>query len=87
VGPAVSVEGCRETAVSQDPLIACIDDHKSVRDAIEEFLKAFGFAVQAFSSAEDFLQSSRLNQTSCQTQSLTALVRMVDRLKLTPPKT
>jgi FixJ family two-component response regulator len=51
--------------VPQDPFIACIDDDKSVRDAIEEFLKAFGFAVQAFSSAEDFLQSSRLNQTSC----------------------
>ena len=57
--------GLRETAVSQDPFIACIDDDKSVRDAIEGFLKAFGFAVEAFSSAEDFLQSSRLNQTSC----------------------
>jgi CheY-like chemotaxis protein len=58
---------CRfgETAVPQDPFIACIDDDKSVRDAIEGFLKALGFAVQAFSSAEDFLQSSRLNQTSC----------------------
>jgi FixJ family two-component response regulator len=51
--------------VPQDPFIACIDDDKSVRDAIEGFLKALGFAVQAFSSAEDFLQSSRLNQTSC----------------------
>jgi FixJ family two-component response regulator len=51
--------------VSQDPFIACIDDDKSVRDAIVGFLKAFGFAVQAFSSAEDFLQSSCLNQTSC----------------------
>ena len=51
--------------MSQDPFIACIDDDKSVRDAIEGFLKAFGFAVQAFSSAEDFMQSGRLNQTSC----------------------
>lgn len=51
--------------VSQDPLIACVDDDKSVRDAIEGFLRAFGFAVQVFSSAEEFLQSSFLKQTSC----------------------
>jgi FixJ family two-component response regulator len=51
--------------VSQGPFIACIDDDKSVRDAIEGFLKAFGFAVEVFSSAEEFLQSGRLKQTSC----------------------
>lgn len=51
--------------MSQDPLIACIDDDKSVRDAIEGFLRAFGFTVQVFSSAEEFLQSSFLMQTSC----------------------
>ena len=49
----------------QDPLIACIDDDKSVRDAIEGFLRAFGFAVQVFSSAEEYLQSSFVMQTSC----------------------
>ena len=49
----------------QDPLIACIDDDKSVRDAIEGFLKAFGFNVEVFSSAEEFLQSSFLAQTAC----------------------
>ena len=49
----------------QDPLIACIDDDKSVRDAIEGFLRAFGFTVQVFSSAEDFLQSGLVMQTSC----------------------
>ncbi len=49
----------------QDPLIACVDDDKSVRDAIEGFLRAFGFTVEVFSSAEEFLQSSFLKQTSC----------------------
>lgn len=51
--------------MSQNPFIACIDDDQSVRDAIEGFLKAFGFAVEVFASAEDFLQSGRLKQTSC----------------------
>jgi CheY-like chemotaxis protein len=54
-----------KVTVPQDPLIACIDDDESVRDAIEGFLRAFGFAVKAFSSAQEFLQSSFLNQTSC----------------------
>lgn len=51
--------------VSQEPLIACIDDDKSVRDAIEGFLRAFGFAVQVFSSAEEYLRSGFAMQTSC----------------------
>lgn len=50
--------------MSQDPLIACVDDDISVRDAIEGFLKAFGFAVQVFPSAEEFLQSGLLRQTA-----------------------
>jgi FixJ family two-component response regulator len=54
-----------EINVPQDPLIACVDDDKSVRDAIEGFLRAFGFTVEVFSSAEEFLQSSLLKQTSC----------------------
>jgi FixJ family two-component response regulator len=64
-GPAILLDFVGEAIVSQDPLIACIDDDKSVRDAIEGFLRAFGFAVQVFPSAEEFLQSSSLKQTSC----------------------
>jgi FixJ family two-component response regulator len=51
--------------VSQTSLVSCIDDDASVRDALEGFLRASGFAAEAFFSAEEFLQSGRLERTSC----------------------
>ena len=49
----------------QKPLIACVEDDVSAREALGGFLKAFGFTPDAFSSAEEFLQSARLNEASC----------------------
>jgi FixJ family two-component response regulator len=51
--------------VPHQPLIACVDDDASTREALEGFLKAFGFIPVLFASAEEFLQSDRLNETSC----------------------
>lgn len=47
------------------PLIACVDDDLWARGALRGLLKAFGFAPEVFSSAEEFLQSGRLEETSC----------------------
>ena len=49
----------------QKPLIACVDDDVSAREALEGFLKAFGFTPDVFSSAEEFLQSDRLDEAAC----------------------
>ena len=49
----------------QKPLIACVEDDVSAREALGGFLKALGFTPAAFSSAEEFLQSARLNEASC----------------------
>ena len=46
-------------------VISVVDDDASVRAATSKFLRSHGYTVQAFSSAEDFLQSGRLNDTSC----------------------
>lgn len=51
--------------MSQQPLIACIDDEMSVAEAIEGLLKASGFKVAMFSSAEAFLTSKTLDEASC----------------------
>jgi FixJ family two-component response regulator len=51
--------------VSQTPLIAIVDDNASVCEAMQRLVEASGFAAEAFSSAEEFLQSERLNQTEC----------------------
>ncbi|WP_166303790.1 response regulator transcription factor [Bradyrhizobium sp. 2S1] len=47
------------------PLISVVDDDASVRAATENLLKSRGYIVQTFASAEDFLRSPRLNETSC----------------------
>ena len=46
-------------------VISVVDDDASVRAATSKFLRSHGYSVQAFSSAEDFLRSGRLNGTSC----------------------
>jgi FixJ family two-component response regulator len=46
-------------------VISVVDDDASVRAATSKFLRSHGYTVQAYSSAEDFLRSGRLNDTSC----------------------
>lgn len=47
------------------PVISVIDDDASVRAAADNFLNSLGYAVHTFASAEDFLQSARLGDSSC----------------------
>jgi FixJ family two-component response regulator len=51
--------------MSSTPFIVCVEDDLHVSEAIKGLLEAYGFAVEAFSSAEDFLQSDRLARASC----------------------
>jgi FixJ family two-component response regulator len=46
-------------------LVAVIDDDESVRESLPDLLREFGFAVQAFSSAEEFLASDSVARTGC----------------------
>jgi FixJ family two-component response regulator len=46
-------------------VISVIDDDASVRAAADNFLSSCGYEVHTFSSAEDFLRSVRLNDSSC----------------------
>ncbi|HEU4833467.1 MAG TPA: response regulator [Pyrinomonadaceae bacterium] len=51
--------------MSTRPLISVVDDDESVRESLPDLLNEFGFDAQAFSSAEEFLASDWLSQTSC----------------------
>ena len=42
-----------------------VDDDESVRESLPDLLREFGFSAQAFSSAEEFLTSDYVDQTSC----------------------
>jgi FixJ family two-component response regulator len=46
-------------------LVSVVDDDESVRESLPDLLREFGFAAQAFSSAEDFLGSNCVGQTRC----------------------
>ena len=47
------------------PLVSVVDDDESVRESLPDLLNELGFAVQAFSSAEDFLASDFVGPTKC----------------------
>jgi FixJ family two-component response regulator len=46
-------------------LVSVVDDDESVRESLPDLLKEFGFAVQAFASAEEFLASNCVGETKC----------------------
>lgn len=47
------------------PLVSVVDDDESVRESLPDLLRQFGFAAEAFPSAEAFLASDALSATSC----------------------
>ena len=47
------------------PLIAIVDDDESVRIGTTSLVRSFGYEVQTFGSAEDFLCSQERHDTSC----------------------
>ena len=46
-------------------LVSVVDDDESVRESLPDLLREFGFAAEAFSSAEAFLASGVVNDTNC----------------------
>jgi FixJ family two-component response regulator len=47
------------------PLVSVVDDDESVRESLPDLLQEFGFAVETFASAEEFLASGRVAATRC----------------------
>ena len=54
-----------EVEMREPPVIAVVDDDASVREALQRFLKTFGFQVATFASGREFLCSSRLALVEC----------------------
>jgi len=46
-------------------LVSIVDDDESVRESLPDLVRQFGFAARSFSSAEAFLASEFVAQTSC----------------------
>jgi FixJ family two-component response regulator len=54
--PTAIMEAC----MSENPLIAVIDDDASIRGALQRLLRSVGLRTAAFASAEEFLQAGQL---------------------------
>src|SRR5215470_326271 len=46
-------------------IISVVDDDDSVRESLQCLIRSFGFPVEAFASAEEFLTSYHLRDTRC----------------------
>jgi FixJ family two-component response regulator len=51
--------------VLKKPMISIVDDDPSARESLVDLVKSMGFSAEAFQSAEEFLQSKLLRDTSC----------------------
>jgi FixJ family two-component response regulator len=47
------------------PLISIIDDDESIRESTEGLVRSLGYRAATFASAEEFLQSDSVDNTSC----------------------
>ena len=47
------------------PVISIVDDDEAVRLALRSLVRSLGYVSIVFASAEEFLESSHLNETSC----------------------
>jgi FixJ family two-component response regulator len=54
-----------ENGLSELPWISVVDDDESVRQAINDLMDSMGLRTEVFGSAEEFLKSDGLHQTSC----------------------
>jgi FixJ family two-component response regulator len=62
-GKRLPVSG--EVVLSTPSVISVIDDDASIRAATNNLLRSRGYIVHTFASAEEFLQSPHLKETSC----------------------
>jgi FixJ family two-component response regulator len=53
------------TVMVKRPLVSVVDDSESVRESLPDLLRELGYSVRAFPSAEDFLASDCVSETSC----------------------
>jgi FixJ family two-component response regulator len=51
--------------MSENSLIAVVDDDEAIREATESLIRSVGLRAAVFASAEDFLRSSQLQDIAC----------------------
>jgi FixJ family two-component response regulator len=59
------MESPKGGSAKQRLLLSVVDDDESMRESVPDLIREFGFAARAFSSAEEFLSSASVDETSC----------------------
>ena len=59
------MKSLKDGSGNERPLLSVVDDDESMRDSLPDLIKEFGFGARAFSSAEGFLSSDFVDETSC----------------------
>jgi FixJ family two-component response regulator len=62
---ALAMESSRDQSRDRRRFLSVVDDDESVRESLPDLLGEFGYATRAFSSAEEFLSSGFVDETSC----------------------
>lgn len=62
---SLAMQSPQGTGGNEHPLLCVVDDDESVRESLPDLIKEFGFAARSFSSAEEFLSSGVVDETSC----------------------
>src|SRR5215471_9266857 len=55
----------RNVELPKVPVIAIVDDDPSVCEATKSLMKSLGYIAATFTSAEEFLKSDRVQESSC----------------------
>jgi len=62
---ASSMGSSEQRRQAEREVLSVVDDDKSVSESLPDLLREFGFAARAFSSAQQFLSSGCVDETSC----------------------
>jgi FixJ family two-component response regulator len=60
-----AMKSIKDGSGNERPLLSVVDDDESMRESLPDLIREFGFAARAFSSAEAFLSSGSVDETSC----------------------
>jgi FixJ family two-component response regulator len=59
------MDATEQLVMNDGARLSIVDDDESVRESLPDLLRQFGFATEAFSSAEAFLASKAVDRTDC----------------------
>jgi FixJ family two-component response regulator len=59
------MKSVKDRSRNRPTLLSVVDDDESIRESLPGLIKEFGFAARSFSSAEEFLSSGAVDETSC----------------------